>query len=223
MAAGFYNLVKAAFAFPRLVAVRETILNPERADRQGPFILAVSHLSHLEPAFVSCLVKRHVRWMARIEHYNSRPSRTFLDWCGAFSVDRYGNAAPAVRQAIRLLEAGEVIGIFPEGGNATGQSSVLRNAPIKGGAATISIATQAPIIPVVVLGTHTLNAVLPWLPTKSNKVAIAFGPDVTPPKREPQTSRRAQRLQLTSELRTAFVATYKVLLTKASLNDSEFP
>src|ERR1041384_459558 len=128
MPRAFYALVKAFFAIPRAVAIREVVLNPEQADRPGPLILAVSHLSHTEPIFVSCNVRRQVRWMARVEHYQSVLGRAFLNACGAFSVDRFGNAAPAVRQAIRLLRAGEIIGIFPEGGNATGQSSVLRNA-----------------------------------------------------------------------------------------------
>src|SRR5689334_9236734 len=122
MGRGFYKLARAAWVVPRAAAIREVVLDSERADRAGAFILAVSHLSHLEPVFVSAHVRRHVRWMARVEHYAWWLGRTFLDACGAFSVDRFGRPAPAVRRAVRLLEAGEVVGMFPEGGCAAGRA-----------------------------------------------------------------------------------------------------
>ena len=224
MPAATYSLIKAAFAIPRFAATRERILNKRIATRPSPFILAVSHLSHLEPAFVSAHVRAQVHWMARIEHYNSPLSSLFLRACDAFSVDRFGNPAPAVRHAIRLLRQSKVVGIFPEGGNATGQSSVLRNAPIKGGTATSSIATNAPIIPVVVLGTHPLNAIRPWLPTKSNPIHIAFGQELHPPPKSPTLqSRRTRRQLLTTQLQQAFVQTYQDLLKQINLSDTAIP
>jgi 1-acyl-sn-glycerol-3-phosphate acyltransferase len=223
MGCAFYTLTKAAFVVPRLVAIREVVLDAQRADRSGPFILAVSHLSHTEPIFVSSHVRRHVRWMARVEHYHSFLGRRFLEACGAFSVDRFGNAGPAVRSAIRLLRAGGVVGVFPEGGNADGPASVLRGGPIKGGAATISIATGAPVVPVVVLGTHALNRVRPWLPVKSGRVWIAFGEEVQPPERSPGDSRRALRLRVTAALATGFIRTFQSLLEQEHLLDSSFP
>src|SRR5262245_28334985 len=161
MGRGFYKLARAWWVMPRAVAIREVVLHRERAERAGAFILAVSHLSHLEPVFVSSHVRRQVRWMARVEHYSWWLGRTFLGACGAFSVDRFGRPAPAVRRAVRLLREGEVVGMFPEGGCAVGRESVLRGGALKGGVATISIATGAPVVPVVVLGTHTLNQVRP--------------------------------------------------------------
>ena len=220
MPAATYSLIKAAFAIPRFAATRERILNKRIATRPSPFILAVSHLSHLEPAFVSAHVRAQVHWMARIEHYNSPLSSLFLRACDAFSVDRFGNPAPAVRHAIRLLRQSKVVGIFPEGGNATGQSSVLRNAPIKGGVATIAIATAAPVIPVVVLGTHKLNQPHPWLPTRSGRVWIAFGNQVALPL---SGSRRARRQQMLPQIQSEFVRTYQSLLAQAQLQDSDFP
>lgn len=223
MGYGFYKLVGAGWAVPRAVAIRELVLNKERADRAGAFILAVSHLSHLEPVFVSLHVPRWVRWMARIEHYRSWLGRTFLDACGAFSVDRFGRPAPAVRRAVRLLEAGEVVGMFPEGGCATGRESVLRGGPLKGGVATISIQTGAPVIPVVVLGTHALNQVRPWLPIKAGRVWIAFGKEVAPSGGSAGCSRRARRLEMIARIRTEFVETYQSLLSQARVRDEDLP
>jgi 1-acyl-sn-glycerol-3-phosphate acyltransferase len=223
MPAAFYSLARAAFVIPRFFAIRETILSPERANRPGPYILAVSHISHLEPAFIGSIVPRYVRWMARAEYYSSPFATTLLNWCGAFSVDRFGNAAPAIRQAVRFLKAGEVVGIFPEGGVATGRDSVLRGAPIKGGVCTLSIATGVPVIPVVVLGTEKLNRVLPWLPTKSARVWIAFGDEIAPPPRTPHIPRKQARMEMTPRVREAFVKTYQDLLAHAGLRDDIVP
>src|ERR1051326_4336257 len=97
----FYALFKAFFAIPRAVAIREVVLNAERAHRPGPFILAVSHLSHTEPIFVSCNVKRRIRWMPGVEHYQSLIARPFLTACAPSPGARFAPPAPAVRQAIR--------------------------------------------------------------------------------------------------------------------------
>jgi 1-acyl-sn-glycerol-3-phosphate acyltransferase len=223
MGRGFYKLARAWWVMPRAVAIRELVLHRERAERAGPFILAVSHLSHLEPVFVSACVRRQVRWMARIEHYSWWLGRTFLDACGAFSVDRFGRPGPAVRRAVRLLAEGAVVGMFPEGGCAVGGESVLRGGPLKGGVATISIATGAPVVAVIVLGTHTLNQVRPWLPTKSGRVWMAFGNDVAPARPAPGRSRRALRLEMVERIRQEFATTYQRLLSEAGLRDEDFP
>ena len=53
----------------------------------------------------------------------------------------------AIAAAIAALEAGEVVGIFPEGG-------VRREGPWLRGAARMALATGAPLLPVRLLGTR---------------------------------------------------------------------
>lgn len=219
----FYKVCRALCAVPRAACIRETVLYSERANRKGPLLLACSHLSHLEPLFVGSAVRRQVRWMSRIEFYRPRLAAAFLNRGGAFCVDRYGYSAPAVRTAIRLLRHGEIVGMFPEGGVVEGKASVLRGGPIKQGVCTIAIETQTPVVPVVVLGTHRLNAIRPWLPTRSGRVALAFGMDVNPPRRSEREPRRPLREAMAHELTGAFVRLYHELLTTASLRDEDFP
>lgn len=190
--------------------MRQVIVNAEAADRSGGFILASSHLSHLEPFVVSGAIERHVRWMARIEFYQRRWQAFALDRGGAFPVDRFGRSLPAVRRAIRLALAGECVGIFPEGGVAHGCNSVLRGAPIKQGVCTIAVQARMPVVPVVVLGTDRLNQIEPWLPFRRARLWIAFGNDVLPPPRS--SSRRADRGEMALRLRDEFVRTYQHLL-----------
>jgi 1-acyl-sn-glycerol-3-phosphate acyltransferase len=197
------------------------VLDADRVDRRGGFILACTHLSNLEPFVVSSILTRRVRWMARAEFYRRWWSAAALRCGGAFCVDRFGNAIPAVRKAVALARAGEVVGIFPEGGVAQGVRSVMRGAPFKHGACTAAVATRLPIVPVVVLGTHDLNRVEPWLPFRRGRVWVAFGREVLPPGQ--RKSRRADRLEMASRLQSEFVRTYNDLLERTGQRDSDVP
>ncbi len=216
----FYNACKLGCQFVKLQCVREFALCRERAEREGGFILACTHLSHLEPIVVSCVVRRHVRWMARIEFYRARWSAAVLKWGGAFAVDRYGHSLPAVRTAIRLARQGEVVGIFPEGEVCKGARSVLRGAEIKRGVCAVAIHAGVPVVPVVVLGTDQLNRVAPWLPFKRARVWIAFGNDVVP---DPTLHRRAARFEMAERLREEYVRTFQGLLGATGLRDDQVP
>ena len=223
-----YSVVPAFYSVSRLFGrlvmfqcLRDVVLDCDRADREGGFILACTHLSHLEPFVVASVIRRRVRWMARVEFFGRWWASKVLRMGGAFPVDRFGNSMPAVRRAIALARAGEIVGIFPEGGIATGGRSVLRGAAFKHGACTAAVATGLPIVPVVVLGTHDLNRLGPWLPFRRGRVWVAFGHDVVPP--VASGSRRHDRLEMAERLQAEFVRTYHGLLERAGLADTEIP
>lgn len=144
---------------------------------------------------------------------------------GAFPVDRFGFSLPAVRHAIRLLEAGQVVGIFPEGGVAQGTNSLLRHAPIKHGVCTISMRANVPIVPVIVLGTQHLNRVSPWIPPRRAHLHIAFGRDVIPVGTQAPSpaSNRQRRLELAQRLQAEFHSTLTELLAHSRLTMDAVP
>ena len=217
----FYKSSRLAGRFVKFQCIREVVIGADRAERNGGCILACTHLSHLEPFVVSALLRRRVRWMARVEFYKHWLAAAAMNAGGAFPVDRFGNTIPAVRKAVSLANAGEIVGIFPEGGVTQIASSILRGGPFKQGACTIAVATGLPILPVVVLGTHDLNRVTPWLPFRRAKLWVAFGRDVVP--RPRSDSRREDRLELAGRLGAEFVRTYEELLKHSGLRDSDMP
>lgn len=219
----FYQTCTAGGRLVKWLTMHEVVLNADRADREGGFILACTHLSHLEPFIVSGAVDRQVRWMARIEFYQSRWQAAALHWGGAFAIDRYGSPLSSIRTAIRLAKSGEVLGMFPEGGVTKGRNSVLRGAPFKQGVCTIAIETRLPVLPVVVLGTDRLNRIGPWLPFRRGRLWTAFGNDVLPPERS--GSRRADRADMAVRLGEEFVLTYHRLLdqSKDEITDEQVP
>ena len=61
----FYLLVSGVAC----LLITDTIYGWMVANLPGGYILAVSHLSHVEPALVGALMDRKVDWMSRIEFY----------------------------------------------------------------------------------------------------------------------------------------------------------
>lgn len=225
MSPTFYKAGRLVCNFIKFQCIREVVLHKERVERQGPFILACTHISHLEPIVVASVVRRHIRWMARIEFYQKWWGAAMLHKGGAFPVDRFGFSLPAVRHAIHLLGQGQVVGIFPEGGVAQGSNSLLRSAPIKQGVCTIAMRANVPIIPVIVLGTQHLNRVSPWIPPRRAHLHIAFGRDVTPETVQgasPATN-RARRAELAQRLQAEFQRTLHELLDHSRLTMDAVP
>lgn len=225
MSLPFYRAVRLACNFIKFQCISETVLHKERVDREGGFLLACTHISHLEPFVVACGMRRNVRWMSRIEFYRRWWGSAMLNGGGAFPVDRFGFSLPAVRRGIELVRQGEAVGVFPEGGVVKGLDSVLRGGRMKQGVCTIAVRTGVPIIPVVVLGTEKLNKVSPWIPPRRARIAIAFGREVSPlplATGSPSTN-RTSRLELAGRLREEFVRSYHELLAHTGLTDGDVP
>ena len=102
--------------------------------RRGGYVLACSHVSHLDPFCLSALIPRKIGWMARIEFYRHPIIARLMRAVHAFPVNRQGVPVRAIREALARLDRGEVVGVFPEGEIKTGAESVLRGGPIKRGA-----------------------------------------------------------------------------------------
>jgi len=184
--------------------------------RQGGYVLACTHLSHVEPLVVGVLIDRKIDFLSRIEFFRNRLAAAYLWSIDAFPVKRFRFTGWAVRTAVKRAAAGRVIAIFPEGGVATGTDSVCRGGPIKRGACVVAQRANVPIIPCVVVGTEQLNRVLPWVPYRRGSLWVSFGDPVLP---RAGLARREARFQMAEELRQRFVALYQELRATHDLPD----
>ncbi len=196
-------------------------LHRHRLDLPGGYVVACTHLSHLEPFLLGLYYRRIINWITRIEFYKFGWMVWFLRRYGAIPVRRQGVSASGIRTAIARVNAGTVIAIAPEGGVATGPRSVCRGGPIKRGAALIACRTGKPVIPVVMLGTHVLQQVGPWLPFRRAKLWIAVGEPVYPPMGI--TPHKAVYAVMTDELSASFRKAYRELIDTFELDETQFP
>jgi 1-acyl-sn-glycerol-3-phosphate acyltransferase len=123
--------------------------------RSGGFLLAANHDSSIDPALVALTTERPIRFLARAELW--QPGlRRMLDALGAIPVRRGEGDHAALERAGDLLEAGEVVAIFPQG-------SVLRfrSRRFRRGAARLALMTGVPIVPVRLCGTAAAFSLIP--------------------------------------------------------------
>ncbi len=134
---------------------------------EGGFVLAANHTSNLDPWALGLPLfpKRQLRFMAKSELFNPILG-PILNAGGAFPVRRGEGDLEAIRTAVELVRAGEVVVMFPEG---TRRRKGLRKKfkpRAHTGAARIAIWAKAPLIPAAIIGTDRLRRLGPWLPSK---------------------------------------------------------
>ncbi len=188
--------------------------------RPGGYLLACSHVSHLDPFCISALFPRKIGWMARVEFYRHPLIARLMRTVHAFPVNRHGVPVSAIREALARLARGEVVGVFPEGEIKAGADSVLRGGPIKRGVCLLAQRTGRPILPCLVLGTEKLNAVSPWMPFLRGRLWVACG-DFLEPSTLPD--RRAARAELATRLEAALCQLYADARREFALDDSILP
>ena len=185
--------------------IRMTVLHPERLDTDDGVLIAPTHIGHLEPCFVSLLRGSPIHWMTRIEFYRYWPVALALRALPTFPVHRQGVPVSSIRRAIELVSQGKTVGIFPEGGVARGDHSMMSGGTPKGGVCVVSMRTGAPIIPVALVGIDALSAVRPWVPFRRGALWCAIGTPIEPPRSHTRATRRSLRFAMIEQLRHAYV------------------
>ena len=209
-------LLRCVF-FPTL---RVRSLGLDAARRPGGWLLACSHVSHLDPFCIGSQLPRKVGWMARIEFYRSGWKRALLRAVHAFPVNRQGVPVSAIKTALRRLKGGEVVGVFPEGEIKTAHESVLRGAEIKRGVCLLAARANCPVLPCVILGTEKLNQIEPWLPARRGRLWIACGDFIDPVQ---GLDKHAARAEMAARIERALVELYARLRREYGLEDSILP
>lgn len=119
---------------------------------EGGAVIAGNHVSYLDPILMWCTSPRPIHFMAKRELWDSKFVAWALPRLWAFPVNRGEPDRTAITTATDLLTAGELVGVFPEGGRAEDGAEALREA--HGGAAFIALRANAPIVPVAFVGTE---------------------------------------------------------------------
>jgi 1-acyl-sn-glycerol-3-phosphate acyltransferase len=143
---------RAAFAVMRW---RVHVSGVDNVPARGPAVIASNHVGYLDFAFLgrAALERgRLVRFMAKQEVFDHPVAGPLMRGMHHLPVDRFGGAVAAIETAVAALDAGEVVGLFPEG---TISRSFVPARP-KTGAVRIAMRAGAPLIPAAVWGTQRL-------------------------------------------------------------------
>lgn len=146
------------------------VLGAWRVPASGPVILAVNHAHFVDGPMLIGTSPRPVHFLIKKEAFIG-PLDPFLRSVGQVKVDRGVADRNAITGALRVLEEGGVLGIFPEGTRGEGDFAALR-----AGLAYFAVRSGAPIVPVAVLGsTEKPGRLIPKLPALRSRVDVVFG------------------------------------------------
>lgn len=131
------------------------VFNKEYLKQEGPVIIAGNHI-HVYDQFLTIIdTKRFIRYMAKKEYFDSIKTAWFFKRTGCISVDRKIKDEEATKEALKTLENGLAIGIFPEGTRNKTEEFLL---PFKYGTVSLAKKTDSYIIPLGITGTYKFRS-----------------------------------------------------------------
>lgn len=155
-----------------LTVTRRDWTDGEKIPAQGGCVVAVNHISHVDPLTLAHLLYDHgrlVRYLAKDGLFRVPLVGAVIRDAGQIPVSRLtATASKAYDAAVAAVERGECIGVYPEG-------TITRDPdgwPMRGktGAARIALSTGCPVVPI---GQWGAQEVLP---------AYTARPHVVPPR-----------------------------------------
>ena len=153
----------------------------------GPVIIVPNHVTYADPVLVSIPVRRPVYYMAWNVLFGILGLAWLIRRLRAFPVDIESADPKATRECVRLLQGGEAVMIFPEGG----RSLDGRLQRFKPGAFRLACSLGVPVLPVTIVGGHEA-----WPPGRTlprpGRLTVTYHPLITPP--TSQDVKRAARL-----------------------------
>ncbi len=150
---------------------RPKISGREHVPSSGPVLLASNHLSAIDTILIPSFSPRKVQFLAKSSLFSHPISRWFFRSIGAIPVYReVGSAAQsALESGTRVLAAGLVFAVFPEGSRSR-DGRLYRG---RSGAAFLALETGATVVPVGLIGTS--RTILDPKTGKPSRTEVRFG------------------------------------------------
>lgn len=146
-----YGFCHAMIRWIYSTAFRGEITGLENLPRDGGYIVAANHASHLDPPIVGQHLHHQVSFFARKTLWKPGFASWWLDGVGTIPVDRDGAAdIAAIKRVLQTLAAGKAIILFPEGTRS--RDGRLQSA--KPGIGMIACKTGRPVIPARIFGSY---------------------------------------------------------------------
>ena len=168
----------------RLLGQRFDLTGTENVQRAGGVLLAYNHIGYVDFVYGGLAAhpsKRLVRFMAKRELFDHTVTGPLMRSMHHIEVDR-GAGVASFDTAVRYLQDGEAVGIFPE---AT-ISRAMELKEFKTGAVRLAAAAGVPLVPVILWGTQRMMTKdHPRDFSRGKTIAIRVGPALHPTGADP--------------------------------------
>ena len=139
----------------------------------GPYIVAANHHNYLDGVVLAVTVPQPISFLVMPRVYRASPLHPpFHRHLGSIPINLARPDVGALRRALRALDAGRVVGIFPEG-----PFSVRgRLEPGLPGVALLALRSGAPVVPAGISGTYEALAARPLRLPRRHPIVVRFAP-----------------------------------------------
>lgn len=154
------------------------ITGQEHIPADGGAIICPNHTSVLDSFFLPVCLPRRITYVGKAEYMDDWKTRKLFPALGMIPIDRSGGNASerALNTAQKLIEDGELFGIYPEGTRS--RDGVLYRGHT--GPARLALRTGAPIVPVGIRGARDVMPPDAKFPKLFKPVEVRFGRPVDP-------------------------------------------
>lgn len=149
---------------------RLRVTDPPRLQPAQPYIIAANHISYLDPIALQAALRRRVFYLMTERIYRQPAVGWFFRFSQVIPVRESALNRQSLRRARSVLDRGDVIGIFPEGGIS--RSGELR--PGRPGIGALVLDNKVTVVPAAIAGTNRAfppGAIVP----RPAAVRIVFG------------------------------------------------
>ncbi len=201
------------------VFARKHVSGLEHIPREGGCLIMANHISHFDPNVLGMstpLRGRCIDYMADLPLLKIPVVGPILKSWNAFPIDRTKLIDRAsIRIALERLNAGRVVGIFPERGLRYGEKSILGGAELAVGSAALWQMAKVPLVPAVILGSDQFYQ---WRNLfRRPLLVVRYGPILAAPAED--ETREAARDRLVAAIRKL----YAEVVSELNPQPHEFP
>lgn len=145
-----YKIIKGIIRFFMFFVFRIKVEWKGNIPKTGGAIVAINHRSNWDVIVSGISSPRPFGFMAKAELFENKLLGRLISSLGAFPVHRGKGDFGAIKAAVRRLEAGEIVTMFPEGKRVKNGETVQA----KQGAVVLAMMAKVPIIPIKLSGKY---------------------------------------------------------------------
>jgi 1-acyl-sn-glycerol-3-phosphate acyltransferase len=168
-----YRTLKIVIGTLLSVFFRIEVEGDENVPATGGAILASNHQAFCDSLFLPASTSRRVTYVAKAEYFEQRRTAWFFRAVGQIPMHRGGGekSRQSLGEALDLLKAGGVLGIYPEGTRPPDE----RLHRGRTGVARLALAAGCPVVPVALIGTRAVQPVGARMMRPFKTVKVRFG------------------------------------------------
>jgi len=150
------------------ILVKLEIKGRSNIPRKGSFVVAINHFHRIDPPFIIHAIRRPINFLMASDQ-TVEAKLMWGPWLyGFISTNREKVAPSTIKETIKAINKGEIIGVFPEGAATDNKLRIPKK-----GAIYLAMKTNIPILPVSIIGLDNVSKY--WFRGVRPRIKIKIG------------------------------------------------